>query len=117
MSNTTWWGYVQSLIGDDAYSTAADRAGFDKSAFTRWARGAGAAPEFAVKLARAYGASPLPALVASGLLTEGEADTREVAVGTRDALRRASDADLLRELLRRVDDVGALAGQSGTGRR
>lgn len=119
MSNNTWWAYVQALIGDDTNSVAADRAGFDKSAFTRWSKGAGAAPEFAVKLARAYGASPLPALVASGLLTEDEADTREVVIGARDALRQATDADLLRELLHRVGGDGALgrpgaaAGRAG----
>lgn len=72
MTSTRWWKYVERLIGDDTYVTAADKAGFDKSAFTRWKSGAKADPLFAIKLARAYLGSPLEALVEAGHLEPDE---------------------------------------------
>ena len=66
--STDWWDYVQDVIGDDSYTDAANRAGFDKSAFSRWRKGAKADPAFAVALARGYGANVLEALVAAGLM-------------------------------------------------
>lgn len=75
MTQTRWWKYVTKLIGDSSYSAAADIAGFDKSAFTRWKKGAKADPEFVIKLARAYNANVLEALVEAEFITEEEAQT------------------------------------------
>lgn len=73
MQETRWWKYVTELIGDDSYKDAAQKAGFDKSAFSRWKRGSKADPEFVVKLARAYKADVLRALVEASFITEVEA--------------------------------------------
>lgn len=89
---------MESLIGDDTFSTAATRAGFDKSAFTRWKRGAAADPAFAVKLARAYGANVLEALVQAELITSEEAELRTVDTG-----QRMTDRELIRKLALRID--------------
>ena len=100
---TEWWNYVQSLIGDDSFKEAADRAGFDKSAFTRWKKGAKADPAFAVALARGYRANVIEALVAAGLITNGEAGMTTVHLGAREALVEASDQSLLDEIAGRLE--------------
>lgn len=98
----SWWTYVQTLVGTDNFVEAAGKAGFDKSAFSRWKQGAKADPAFVVKLARAYHANPIHALVISGLLTEEEAQLREVNPGSREALERLSDDELIDELRLRL---------------
>lgn len=99
---TEWWTFVQNLIGSDNYVEAANKAGFDKSAFSRWKQGAKADPAFVVKLARAYRANVVHALVVSGLLEEEEAQLKEVRVTGNEALRDVSSSDLLREIERRL---------------
>ena len=101
--STAWWNYVQSLIGDDSFKEAADRAGFDKSAFTRWKKGAKADPAFAVALARGYGVNVIEALVAAGLITSGEAGMTTVRLGVREALEEASDRSLIDEIAGRLE--------------
>jgi transcriptional regulator with XRE-family HTH domain len=88
---TTWAAYVQSLVGDGVQATAAARAGFSQATLSRWLRServpnAGSAMDFA----RAYGRSPVEALVVLKLLTETE------------ALAGVSTADLAAELARRT---------------
>lgn len=100
---TEWWNYVQSLIGDDSFKEAADRAGFDKSAFTRWKKGAKADPAFVVALARGYHTNVVEALVAAGLITDGEADMTTIHLGAREALAEASDRSLLEEIANRLE--------------
>ena len=100
---TEWWNYVQSLIGGDSFKEAADRAGFDKSAFTRWKKGAKADPAFAVALARGYGVNVIEALVAAGLITSGEAGMTTVRLGVREALEEASDRSLIDEIAGRLE--------------
>lgn len=106
MTESDWWKYVERLIGDDNALEAGRRAGFDSSAFTRWRKGGAAAPDFAVKLARAYGANVLEALVAAGTITAEEAALREVAPNAREVLREASEDALASEVLRRMKLVG-----------
>lgn len=100
---TEWWNYVQSLIGDNSFKEAADRAGFDKSAFTRWKKGAKADPAFAVALARGYHTNVVEALVAAGLITDGEANMTTVHLGVREALCEASGRSLLEEIAGRLE--------------
>ncbi|MFC6424694.1 hypothetical protein ACFP71_07650 [Oerskovia paurometabola] len=102
MTETRWWKYVQELIAGDTAQDAAAKAGFDKSAFSRWKKGANADAAFALKLARAYHANVLEALVAAGLITEEEAGLKHVEVGKADVLRSISDLELAEEILRRV---------------
>lgn len=106
MTNTRWWRYVNRLLGDDSYSAAADRAKFDKSAFTRWKKGASADPAFVVKLARAYGANVLDALVEAEFLTEDEANLTEVHAPLD--LSQVDALELVGELQNRVDKLNYL---------
>ena len=99
MQETRWWKYVTQLIGNDSYKDAAEKARFDKSAFSRWKKGATADPEFVVKLARAYRANVLAALVESGLISEDEAKLRQVRIG---GVQSASDEELISEILHRM---------------
>ena len=103
MTDTPWWSYIEKLIGTDTAQEAARRAGFDKSAFTRWKKGARADPDFVVKLARAYHGNVLEALVAAGFITEDEASLREVNPSRRDMLRELTDVELADEQRRRAE--------------
>ncbi|MEB3023443.1 MULTISPECIES: helix-turn-helix domain-containing protein [Mycolicibacter] len=108
MAQTEWWIYVQRLIGSDSAQDAARRAGFDKSAFTRWKKGANADPEVAVKLARAYGGNVLEALVAGSLITAAEAALREATPPAHEVLQSVSAGALAEEVLRRMGDPSPL---------
>lgn len=88
MSESQWWEYVEWLIRPDAASTAAQKAGFDKSAFSRWKNGAPPDPSLVVMLARAYEANPLEALVQAGLITDREAGQRYYGEQQDDANER-----------------------------
>lgn len=101
MTQTRWWKYVTKLIGDSSYSAAADVAGFDKSAFTRWKKGAKADPEFVIKLARAYEANVLEALVEAEFITAEEAELNWVDTGGT-KLAAATEEQLADEVLRRM---------------
>ncbi|MCR6706527.1 MAG: hypothetical protein NVV66_18190 [Cellulomonas sp.] len=102
MAETTWWTYVQALIGDDSPAEAAARAGFDKSAFTRWKKGANADPAFVVRLVRAYGGSVLEGLVAAGTISAQEAGVAGRGQSPRAALRGVPNDLLLGEVERRM---------------
>ncbi len=107
MTETRWWQYVSRITPDGATATeVADKAGFDKSAMTRWKNGSAPDPYFVVKLARAYERPVKEALVEAGLITEEEAALTEVEVGADDALRGATDGALLEELRQRLANVG-----------
>ena len=102
MKETRWWTYVLRTIGADTAQDAAEKAGFDKSAFTRWKKGAMPDAAFAVKLARAYGGNVLEALASAGIITDEEATVHEVYVGRREALRSAEPEALADEVRRRL---------------
>ena len=89
------------MIGKDTYSAAANRAGFDKSAFTRWKNGARADPDFVVKFARNFDRNVLEALVEAEFITEQEANLQKVNIEGV-ALEEASDEMLSSEFLRRL---------------
>ena len=89
-------------VGDDNQQRIADRAGFDKSNLSRWKKGARPDVEFVVRLARAYGANVLDALVASDYIEQREAGTKRVPVGKRQALSEAALDEILEEIRRRA---------------
>ncbi|WP_066527277.1 hypothetical protein [Corynebacterium bouchesdurhonense] len=117
MESTNWWNYVEALIGEDTYSEAAAKAGFDKSAFTRWKQGARADADFAVKLARAYEANVLDALVAAGFITPEEAGA--TGDSTLDELRQAvrlarnASVDVTASSIRLEQVITALEEEAG----
>jgi len=112
MAQNRWWDYVSAAMGDMSALEAGRKAGFDSSAFTRWKKGASPDAAFVVKFARAFDLNVVAALAAAGVITDDEAGVREVAVGARDAVRRASSDTLLDEVGRRVR-VGEAAEQAG----
>lgn len=61
-----------------------------------------------IQISRAYKTSVLEGMVACGIITAREAEIKE-SLGIEEALKGATDAQLLTELLRRVDEDGALA--------
>lgn len=102
MTDSRWWTYLQRLMGDDNAMTAAQRAGISASNFSRWKKGANADPEFVVKIARAYHANVLEALVEAEFITEDEAGLTEVRVGEQELLRTIDIVPLSEEVTRRV---------------
>lgn len=102
MTETRWWRYLQSLMGDQSQLEAAKFIGISKSNITRWKDGARAAPDFVVKVARAYDTNVLKALVEAEFITEEEAGLKEVYIGGL-RLEDATNGQLLDEILRRSD--------------
>lgn len=102
MNDTRWWKYIQKLMGDQTQLEAARFIGISKSNITRWKDGARAAPDFVVKVARAYNANVLEALVEAEFITEEEAQLREINVGGV-TLSDSTNEELLKEILSRSD--------------
>lgn len=94
MDETNWWQYLSELMGGDTPTVAARKAGISASNFTRWKQGARADPDFVVKIARAYEANVLEALVSAGFITPEEAGMEEGArvVNLQEAAQRAKTA-------------------------
>ena len=98
---TRWMTWVNTLIDPDDLTTAARRAGFDKSTMTRWRQGGSPDPERAVKLARAYGAHFVEALVVMGLISPEEGEL--APMNSRDIIRMAPADVLAAELVSRIE--------------
>lgn len=101
MTSTRWWQYIEPVISGMTMRDAAKKAGFNQSAFTRWKKGAKADPDFVVKFARAFSLNVLEALAEAELITEDEANLREVTVDGP-ALSDATNEQLTDEVLRRL---------------
>ena len=67
---------------------------------TRWGQGGSPDPERAVRLARAYGAHPVEALVVMGLITAEEG--RFAPINAREVIRSARPEVLAGELVTRM---------------
>lgn len=104
MSKTRWWRYIEPVIGNMTMRDAAQKAGFNQSAFTRWKNGAKADPEFVVKFARAFDLNVLQALVEAELISQDEVDLREVRIGGT-KLTEASAQQLAEEFLHRMQEA------------
>jgi transcriptional regulator with XRE-family HTH domain len=103
----SWWQYVVTISGNATQKDIARATDIDQSSISRWQRGAiTPRAEAVVALARAYGRSPVEALVAAGYVTSDEIGVVELTTLTGD-LRGASIDSLLSEVRRRV-----LAGNS-----
>ena len=101
-ANATWWRYVALLTGDAPQKDIAAATGIDQSSISRWQRGTiTPRAEAVVALARAYGRSPVEALVAAGYLTSDELGVVELTTLTGD-LSKVSIDSLLSEIRRRV---------------
>ncbi|MCT7657643.1 helix-turn-helix domain-containing protein [Mycobacterium deserti] len=101
-AQSTWWRYVVTVTGEAAQKDIAAITGIDQSSISRWQRGTNTPrAEAVVALARAYGRSPVEALVAAGYLRSDELGVVELTTLTGD-LTRASIDSLLSEIRRRV---------------
>jgi transcriptional regulator with XRE-family HTH domain len=102
MAESTWWQYVLTVTGNAAQRDIAEATGIDQSSISRWQRGATTPrAEAVVAFARAYGHSPVEALVAAGYLASDELGVVELTTLTGD-LTSVSVDSLLSELRRRV---------------
>lgn len=102
VAETTWWQYVLTVTGNAAQKDIAATTGIDQSSISRWQRGTNTPrAEAVVALARAYGRSPVEALVAAGYLSSDEVGVVELTTLTGD-LTGASIDSLLSEIRRRV---------------
>lgn len=68
-------------MGEETATEAAQFIGISKSNITRWKDGARAAPDFVVKVARAYNTNVLEALVEADFITEEEAGLTGCGLG------------------------------------
>ena len=98
MNKTSWWDYVESVTSGATGREIADTADFDPSSVSRWKRGDPPRWDFVIKFARAYNRNVLEALAHADMITEEEANLREVKVGVEDL----TTEELLSEALRRV---------------
>lgn len=98
-TRTRWYEYVLRVTEGMTAREAADKAGFDQSAMTRWKNGHNADPKFVVQFARAFNQNVLLALVESGLITGEEANLHEVKTG----IGELTTQQLLEELALRID--------------
>lgn len=104
MNSVAW---MWDIAHGDTRNAVAERAGIVQSTLNRQIDKGELKPEMVVAIARAYGAPILPGLVACGLITEQEAAIKARSDSILEALAKAEDADLVREVLRRIEDDGA----------
>jgi hypothetical protein len=105
----TWWEYVQRISGETqqkAIAAAVDS--LDNSTVHRWSKGVRPSADHAAAVARAYGDSPVAALIVAGYLKEDEVN-EVVKLVERSLSERKSD-----ELL---DEIGRRLGNWEDGRR
>ena len=104
MQHTEW---LSKITGTDTTNAIATKANIYTATLSKQIKRARLSPEIVIAIARAYQAPTLDALVSCGYLTETEAALKD-RFGLAEALRDATDEQLLRELLRRVDTDGKL---------
>ncbi len=108
----TWWRYVGTVTGHTAQKDIAAATGIDQSSISRWQRGTNTPrAEAVVAFARAYGRSPVEALVAADYLSSTELGVVELTTLTGD-LSGASIDSLLSEIRRRVLAATVQDGQA-----
>src|SRR6202158_4080275 len=85
VTQATWWRYVLTVTGNAAQKDIAAATGIDQSSISRWQRGTiTPRAEAVVALARAYGRSPVEALVAAGYLSPTELGVVQMTMLTGD---------------------------------
>jgi len=108
----SWSRYIASTCGADLNTAIARKAGVDPVTISRWRTGSHSPkPRQVVDYARAYGQSPISALIAAGYLTESEAGM-DVTVHVK-TLSDYETYELAKELYDR--SVEQKSGRSVTG--
>jgi transcriptional regulator with XRE-family HTH domain len=101
MNMEDWSAYVRRVSGGRGQLDIAAKTGLAQTNIGRWLRGEMVVPkaESVVAFARAYGESPVEALVAAGYITAEESGVRPRKAKT--PLKEFSERELLEEVLRR----------------
>lgn len=96
---TKWWIWLSQTAGEAKQQDIAAKIGVDQSHISRWKQGYRPGVDFVVKTAEAYHRNVLEALVAAEVITEEQAQLREVRIV--DPAELSTDA-LLEELRKRL---------------
>lgn len=96
--------WLSSLPGSPTPTTAASRSGLASPTLIRHASKGSTTADNTIKIARAFGVSPVDALVDTGFLRPGESDTARVSA--RQALADLGIEDALRIVVDRVNASG-----------
>lgn len=91
--------WLNNLKGDDSMRTASMKSGYAQTTLQRQIDKAQLSPEMVISLCRAYGRSPITGLIENGYIYPHEVEGPEV----EEALDRATNQQLLDEILRRSD--------------
>lgn len=91
--------WIEGLPGSPLVTQAAEKAGIDRSTISRQLKRGLVSAENVIALARAYGAPAGQALIDTGYLTARDLE----GVGVVAALGRASNQQLLEEIMQRID--------------
>ena len=104
MEHSKW---LARVAGEDSTNAIATNAGIYTATLAKQIKRGRLSPEVVISVARGYKSPVLDALVSCGYITAKEAELKG-RIGLEEALREANDEQLLRELLRRVDEEGSL---------
>lgn len=104
MEHSEW---LARVAGEDSTNAIATTAGIYTATLAKQIKRGRLSPEVIISIARGYKAPVLDALVSCGYLTEEEAALKD-RFGLAEALQDATDEQLLRELLRRINTEGSL---------
>lgn len=100
MDSIVW---LDAVTHGDSGNAIAQTARIQQPTLGRQRRAGALSPEVVVAIARGYNVPVLPGLVACGLITEAEAALKDRLGGVEEVLATASDEELLRAVLRRVE--------------
>lgn len=96
----SWRDYVVRISGTEEQKVIAEKSGIGATVINRWFKERNEpSAKLVVAFARAYSRPPVEALVAAGVIAEGDAAS---AIEVQRDLRELSDDDLLREVRRRM---------------
>lgn len=98
-NSTDFTAWLKELAGDDTQKTISQKSGVKESTLSRQLSRGTFRPEMVIALCRGYNHSPVTGLIETGYLNEWETD----GVGIPFALRKASNQQLLDEIIRRSD--------------
>lgn len=114
MTNQTWTRYLRATAHPDNDTVIAGKVGVSSSTIGRWRSGdIDPKPRQVVAFARAYGKSPLAALVAAGYLSEEDLEG-DLTLRLASDLDEVSTLQLVDELRTRIEVMNDYAGWIGS---
>lgn len=92
--------WYKKTVKDDSVNAAAKKSGIVQSTLNRYDKTGHFPAEAVILIARAYGTSPIRALVQTGHLTQKDVDEYRTLAG----LSGATDKEIAAEVMRRLSD-------------